>query len=321
MTASFHSRRAGSFDLRALPRNVLLHGAVAGMAGIGFLLRALTEAQTLPLAAFLGYALRRAQKRRALDHMKAFLGHDDWPETRWEQLWNAHLVHLGHTLREVHTWSRLPQEQVHERVTVEGREHVDEALRAGRGAMVLTNHLGNFFCLGPAFCFSGWNVCSMRNPIPVHALEKRVRHFVSRFGGREGYTGSGVPASAAKTFREGGLVFLFADFSLRDERNVWVPFGRLETRVSLGPALLALRHRVPVLCITCERLDVMRHRVTIHPPLAGARSGCFRTDATELTHQALRIVAEAVRRRPEQWWPWDWAPLRSAPDVTSRTRS
>lgn len=303
-------------DVRTIPIGALWRGADAGLTCADTLFRSLPEARALPLALPLGFAIRWAQKRRTLEHMKAFLRHDDWTRSRWEELWRSHLTHLGHILREVIFWNRLPREQILDRVTVEGKEHVEEALRHGRGAMVLTNHLGNFFSLAPAAFQSRWNVCSVRNPQPLRFLERQIRSLTRKFCCHEEFIGGGVPAAAARTFRQNALLFLFTDFSEPDERNAWVPFGGVETRVSLGPALLALRHRVPVLCITCERLDAMRHRVVVHPPLVCPRTGHAHADAMVLTREALQIVAEAVRRHPEQWWPWDWVPFRDGPEWT-----
>lgn len=301
---------ADAIGLRDLPLRILLRGAGAGLACGEALLRVMPEEKVTWLAPHFGHALRWAQKRRVLAHLKQFLRRDDWTTERWDQLWRAHLTHIGHTLREACYWSHLPRQEVLDRVTLEGQEHIHEALRAGRGAMVFINHLGNFLSIAPAFWRAGWKGCVVRNALPMVWLDRRVQDWCTQFGGGQQFIGGGVPAMAARTFRQNTLLFLAVDFSEPDERNVWIPFGPVETRVSLGPALLALRHRVPVLCVTCERLDAMRHRVVVHPPLVRPRTGHAHADARVLTREALRLVTEDVRRHPEQWWPWDWVPLR-----------
>ena len=282
-------------------------GLVAATAG----LRQLPEQKTRRFAPLLGKGLRWAHRQESLAHMKCVLGHEDWSEAQWDQLWNAHTRHLGQTILEVLAWQRLPVDQVLARVSVRGDEHLRQVLRAGRGAMVLTNHLGNFVSLAPGFCQLGLEGCSLGNEMPTRRLERMLRDLLRRFGIDRQLLEHGVLTAIAQTFRRGAIVATAVDYFVPGKRDVWLPFGCAETNVGIGPALLALRHRVPAVCVTSARLDAAHHEVTIHPPLHPAESGDAQADARQLTAQALEIVAAGIRQRPEQWWQWDFAPVRT----------
>lgn len=275
------------------------------------LLRVLPEKLARRIAPILGRTERGWRKQQSLSNMKLFLGIENGTESSWEQLWNAHMTHLGQTLVEILTWQDLKTDEVMHRISVRGEEHLREAMGPGRGVMVLVNHLGNFTSLAPCACRLGFAGCTSGNALPTPYLDRVLREILRRFGFDLQLLGSGLPAAAAETFRRGLVFSAFVDYSVAGKRDKWFRFGRAETNVSLGPALLALRHRVPVLCATCRRLDAMHHEVTFHPPLPVAESGDWRVDAHELTARALEVVANGIQENPEQWWPWDWAPLRA----------
>jgi len=243
--------------------------------------------------------------------MKAVLDRADWTEPQWLENWEADCRHLGLTVSEFIQWEQMPVEQAAEFVTVQGEEHIRQALRTGRGVMILAAHLGNYFSCALANRRLGLDVCSAVRPMSVRSLEERVRKFMRGCRIQHVLIGDRLPARAAETFRRGAAFLVFVDSTLPKTRNVWVRLGGAETHVSLGPALLAIRHRVPVICLTSARVDTVRHCVTFHPPLPVTRSGDFRADATRLTQHAMDVITEGVRQWPAQWCPWDIAPIRA----------
>ncbi len=307
-------RTAALSELTSNSRTGLMTVALAGvdvvLRGVVAFARCVPERQLLGLAPVLGGMARGRRKQRCLANLKLFLGNEDWPEDQWERLWHAHTRHSGRTIVEVLTWQRLSADEVMGRVSTRGDEHLREALRQGRGVMLFANHLGNFVGLAPGLGRLGLSLCLSGHAMPTAYTETMLRQFMGRFGVRRQLLGRRLLATAAETFRSGSIFGAFVDLSTAGKREEWLRFGRAETNVSIGPALLALRHRVPVICVTCTRLDATRHEVTFHPPLRVAESGDRHVDARLLTAQALEVVAADIRRNPDQWWQWDFAPIR-----------
>lgn len=281
-----------------------------GVRGTIALARLVPPKRTMVVAPLLGKLERGHRKRRCIENMMRFLGRESRSETEWEQLWNAHVLHVGQTLLELLAWEQMSAEEVMGRVSVRGAEHLRGALRDGRGAMVLASHTGNFVSVAPAVCRLGLHGCSSGNAMPTPHLEKLFRNLVGRFGMEYRNVGSGIPSAAAATFRQAAQFIAFVDLSLAGKRDEWFPFGQAETNLSLGPALLALKHRVPVLGVSCRRLETTHHEVTFHPALPMEADGDARARARQLTAQALQVVVAEIRQHPAQWWQWDWAPLR-----------
>ncbi len=208
----------------------------------------------------------------------------------------------------------------------------------GRGALVVTGHLGNWELAGAAAAGLG---------IPVSAVVKgqrnqRVdRHLdaVRRSLGVEPiamrWAGRGVPAA----LDAGRAVALVADQDARD-RGVVVPFLGRPASTFRGPAALALRHDVPLLFGTMVRegdgwrlgLEPVEAELARAPgegsagaPGEGSTGAPGDESVRTLTRAWVAKLEREVRERPEQyfWFHRRWksipaeegaARIRAAPD-------
>lgn len=292
-------------------------------------LRALLEIPNIPLAGLYAHLqslppeklhrvsvgliriYRRLRKAQSIHSMKAVLGRADWTETQWNALWEENCHQVGLTIGEVMRWEQMSLDEAVECVTISGEEHIREALRGNRGVMLWGTHLGNVLSYALAIRRLRLDTWSAGNAMIVRSFQNKLERFARSCGMRYILVGDRLPFHVGETFRRRASFLTFVDFTLPETRDLWIRLGSTETHVSIGPALLALRHRVPVICLTGERLNAMRHRVTFHPPRLPEKSNDFRADATRLTQQAMDIVATEIRSRPEQWWQWDVVPTRS----------
>lgn len=184
----------------------------------------------------------------------------------------------------------------------EGIEHIDEALRAGRGTIVFGPHLGNVF-------YAYWALCQRYSCLTVvTAGSPQLRPLYAAFDelGCKGLDYDEEPA-AALTLRlyahlaKGGVVYLLGDF--------WRPtfpalplFGR-PSNAPLGGVALALEKGIPVIPFYTRRESWFRHVVHFDAPLRLRDKhgpGGLMAAAEELT----RAMEDAIARTPEQWIYW-----------------
>jgi len=259
----------------------------------------------------LGWVFRSCLVREQIvRHMKAVLGNPDWPEAKWGALLADHRRWIGHLVIEALYWLRLPANEIRARVSMQGEEHVDEALRSGRGAFIFASHTGNVLCPLARVGELAPDVCVLGNSMPGRGTESRMALYHEKFGIRRWLINRSGSPPFEETKRVNGIIAAFVDMTMVAKHNVWVRFGRAEMLVNLGPAFLALRHDVPVLCATCAFLGEGRHRVDFHPLPPLPRTGNLVRDAHELTRQAMDIVAQEALRDPARWFYWDWASIR-----------
>ncbi|MBM7866519.1 lipid A biosynthesis acyltransferase [Heliobacterium gestii] len=185
---------------------------------------------------------------------------------------------------------------------IEGLEHLETALSSGRGAILFTPHLGNFF-------YSYWAL-SRRYPCLTvgTAGSPELRPIYERFHqlGCPGLDYDATPPlelvrALRRHLQQRGLIFLLGDF--------WRPnfppslFFDRPTRSPGGTALLALDLETPVVPFYGHRIRGSEHCLVFCPPVYLHRE--FRPhQRTEATNRLNRLLAEMVAWVPEQWFYW-----------------
>ena len=203
------------------------------------------------------------------------------------------------------------------RVGIEGEEHLRAALDRGNGAILFLNHLGSPGAIIGGLGLRGYDLTIAGNRLEATVLGVRVtlryaeaeaQRLFRRGRVQRALLGENLPRRAAETLDRNGCFAMFIDFPVVQKHNRRVALGSATMNVNLGPALLALRHDAPVLCVDCVRTGENRHRLVIHPPL-DRPAGDRQEAAAGMIAAAVESLAKGLRVLPEQWWPWDWADI------------
>jgi len=303
-----------SFQPILVPAAIKVLGWLVG--GLFHLTRWLPERLTAAISAPMGKAVRRKSKRRILDQVEQALGPFAGPDAE-DQFWDLYCSHFGRCLFESFHLTWMNDTEVIDRVELVGEEHLTQALAGGRGAVLLLNHLGCTGALVAAFGMRGYPTAYSGNRIEVgtagrmwclDGIEALVQRMYRRVRVERVLLGEDLPKRMTAILKQNGLFGLFMDHPVVWKSLQPIPFERCNLTLNLGPAILALRHRVPVLAVTALRTGLNHHRVTIKPleVPAGARG----TDAAAgLIEAAISQMLIQLRDHPDQWWPWEHAPL------------
>jgi KDO2-lipid IV(A) lauroyltransferase len=243
-----------------------VHGLARGIGAVAF---------TLPLPA------RRTLER----NLRAALPELDDREA--QQCAREAYRHFAMTLVDFLRLRHLSGEAIERAIRLEGVEHLDRAIAARRGAIVLSAHLGNW----------EWGAAILaRRGIRVHAMmrphsDARVEALFARTRNEWGV--SVLPRNtvwaAAQVLRNNGCVALMGDRGLR---------GRT-TSVCAWAALLARRTGAAIIPGVMVRTAPGKYTARFEAPLSpeACRNGAFR--------DALR---RHVARHSEQWLAFEPLP-------------
>ena len=214
-----------------------------------------------------------------------------------------------------------------------GREHLEAAMAAGKGAILCTAHFGSYesaFCLIHA---SGipvtdigrwwWNYDPSASPAVrrlwdfAHArrlLRYRAGPNIEPWAGR---VMSGV--QAVRTLRRNEVVTSCADAAPLEgdeSRVVKVPFLGGEGKFLPGVIPLARSSGAPVLMVSVHRSADYRHQVVeISPPLS------LEGEPQEAFARCAAAMEAAIRTNPAQWNNWDEADALSNLGLIPRASS
>lgn len=277
----------------------------------------------LPEAVMIGFSkrfgtfLRGRTRRMTLHNMQTVLQNPAWTQEQWNALWQSHAEHIGRTLYEIIQIDSMPMDKLRKQIIIEGEQHLRQALAGGHGAMLFFNHLGNLVITVSGTALTGHDITVAGNPVWIPYLERKVRHIHQRLNINRALIGDNFPKTAADIFRRNGIFGIFIDFSVTEKHTTWMQFGQAELAVNLGPAIMALRHETPVICVSSIRTSNNSHRVIFHPPITQVTGADIHQKATNLLRQALQFLETDLAAHPEQWWPWNYAPLRQHPETSN----
>ena len=231
-----------------------------------------------------------------------------------DRLLRRNLMETGKGFMELGALWRWPGARVLALVqgVVAGEEALAAAVRAGRGAILLTPHLGSWEMAGLYY--------SSRHPLTILYRPSRVglddisRQGRGRFGGQVVATDPGGVRALLTSLRAGQVLGILPDQDPGDERGVFAPFfGRAANTMTLAPRL-ALKTGAPVFLTWAERLPRGRGYV-LHlrelPDVAAATS----LDAAAAALN--RGVEAAVRSLPTQYL-WAYKRFKTRPPGAAR---
>ncbi|HEY2865847.1 MAG TPA: lysophospholipid acyltransferase family protein [Pyrinomonadaceae bacterium] len=193
----------------------------------------------------------------------------------------AKLVHFDFTLEQI---------AEHERIRAEGR-----------GAILLSPHLGNWEMLVFAYSAAHGPISYLARPLDNPLIEELTLKNRTRFGNRPINKSNSV-SEAVKVLRHGGLLGVLADVNAHPKEGVFVPFFGIPACTSAGPALLAMRTNALIVPIACVWDQAAGHyRVIQGSVIEPALSGNREADILRTTAAFTSEVEKLVREYPEQW--------------------
>ncbi len=189
---------------------------------------------------------------------------------------------------------------------VEGEHHLAAIARDGRGAIVLTAHLGNWELAG--------RLMALRMGRPTHVVvapeaDPRVERFLRggpapvRFVPRD-EPRAALPLVAA--LRRGEIVAMQGDRALGTRGDVGVRFFDAEAAFPLGPFFLARASGVPVVPAFCVLGRDRRYTVRVGEPMRIEADG-----EQAALERWVGTLERTVRAHPEQWFNFYdvWSPV------------
>lgn len=221
--------------------------------------------------------------------------------------------HIAWNATDLATAARRDPSQLLERFELTGWEHYERAMAGGRGAVVVTAHLGSFEFALHALSMRTRGLTVAARPL----TNRRVSHHLfdrrARTGARIVPHRGSLP-DLLRALRGGQAVVFANDQYARRSRGIPSPFFGVLALTSPGPALLALRSGAPLVPFYSVRLAHDRHRASVMPPIAPEATGDRKADVARLTAELNAVLEGAIREHPEQW-VWGHRRFRHSPDL------
>ena len=262
------------------------------------------------LGDFLYFVLKK-RRRIALNNLQIAFGNEMSTVER-AKICRSSFQQIGKTAIEFLRFPQLTFDNVWEEVTVDGQEHLIQALNQGKGAIVFLPHFGNWELLAMVY---GALIPNQAKAIAFPLKNRYLNALVSQYRERLSLkliTRRQAVRETLRALKENYAVGFFADQNAGRE-GVFVDFFGKQASAVRGPATLALKTGAPLLLSMAIRQPDDRHHVLITPELDLEMSGDLEQDVQTNTAHLLKILETYIRQYPDQWL-WTHNRWKTQPD-------
>ena len=251
------------------------------------------------VAGFIGEvaSLLSPRKKVALENLsRAFPNRD----SAWKkEVLSSCYHHLAWSIVEFMCLAKMPDRVGDWFVSVSGEDTLKRLRAEGKGAILLTGHIGNWELLAGWFANKGYPIHAIVRPPNDIEVASILEEFRARVGLKT-FSKYNIMLGAARLAKKGAFMAILAD---QDGGNggIHVPFMGESCSTPGGPAALSHLAGVPIIPVVSYRISPFRHEVHIYEPLGEPdikdRSGRIEY----ITAEANIILEKMIREHPEQW--------------------
>ena len=295
----------GSWRLRRLSRRLKSSAETFVARSALWVLGRLSLERALAVGEWTGallYRVLRQPRRLALQHLQVAFG-DELSPTARAHLARASFINIARCFCEIAKIDEIRARR-DAYFEVEGWEHAQALLAAGKGAIIVTGHIGNWELLGAYFAWCGFPVAAIARRVYVARLNQLLVDFRSRQGVETILRESPHSTRQILTALKSNALLAMVIDQDTHAPSVSVPFfGRL-ARTPAAAASLAIRRDLPAAAVFIQRRGEGGHRITVHPPFVIERSDEKRADIAALARQFTVALESQIRRNPAEWVWW-----------------
>ena len=203
---------------------------------------------------------------------------------------------FGRYLVEFFTMHRIRRPDV----TVVGFQHVQDVRRMGRGAIILTAHLGNWELGAVLLRRMGFPMAVVAMPHEDSQVDRLFNQQRERAGVEVIPLGRFAVQRSLQRLREGCLLGLVGDRDFAGSLLA-VSWCGVEMMFPRGPATLSFRSGAPLIPTFLIREGRWRFRLIIEPPLWPLRRGGLFASVEALTWAYATVFERSIKRFSDQW--------------------
>ena len=258
--------------------------------------------------------LLKKRRKIALNNLTLALGREK-SKKEIEQICRGSFKNIGIDMMEISRCLDFEDGYVKEMVTFEGREHLDHALKRGKGVIALTAHLGNFPLMTFRLVNDGYPLSLIARDPENPKVTKMITSFRND-AGIESIPDKPRRACVSKcleALERNRILFLQIDQNA-PITECWVDFFGHLVPTFKGPAVFSIRKGAPILPMFIIRNLDSHHKITIRPAFELTTTGNTQEDITSNIASLTKIVEAVIREHPEQWW-WVHRRFRRARNI------
>lgn len=246
--------------------------------------------------------LLRRRDRLAMRNLRATFPERSDRELRstLDECWR----HFGRQLLLYVQMQRMSLDEILAHTEIVNRDLLDEALAAGKGAIVISAHFGSWEVGGLAITSLANNVVTVARRLDNDYLQNDL----ARLRTSTGATVVDRRAAARpllKALSENGVVVMLPDQAVLPREGILAPFLHRPAWTTPAPARMAVKRDSTIVFAFCIPHET-RHRLEFEEPIRVAQLTEEEKDPLALTTRINDVISRRIIARPDLWlWMHD----------------
>ena len=254
----------------------------------------------VPAGSFLGtiaYLILNKERKKAIENLSTAFS-KEMTILEIKRLCRESFQNLGINLIELLRFPKLNRENIDEFVTMIGRDRIDTALKNGKGAIMLTAHLGNWELMAAYAALKDYPINVVARPIYYEGYNKILVKLRESKGIKVIYRDDVKPM--LQSLKNNELLGILADQDTVKVDGLFVKFFDELAYTPTGPAALAMKTGAPLIPCFIIR-ENGRHKIFVEEPLPVMTTGDKDKDLLINTEMYGKVIEKWVRKYPSQW--------------------
>lgn len=253
---------------------------------------------TAVFLADLHYLFAFRDRRFVRNNLRAIF--PDKPKRQLRKISKMVFRNFAKYLADFFRFEKLNRQYIEKKIKLENLHYFDAALSRGKGAVVLTAHLGNWELGGVVIAQLGY-------PFWVVALPHKTKKVNDFFDAQRNRKGVKVIAlgkairSCISEIKNNHMVALAGDRDFTG-KGILIDFFGLPTHFPEGPAALSLMTGAPIVPGFMLRNPDDSFTLRIEKPVEFSPTGDKAKDMAALVVAYKNIFEDYIRKYPEQWY-------------------
>ena len=205
----------------------------------------------------------------------------------------------------------LSKKEIDSKISVTGFEHIENALKLGKGVILALPHLGGWEWSGRWLIHQGHNLNAVVEKLDSQALFQMFVDLRTSYGVNVIPLDDKAGVAVQEALAKNEIVALLCDRDLQGN-GIEAEFFGERTTVPAGPAFFALRTGAALLPLgTYFAKGLDQHETVVRPAINVQRTGSLRDDMSRVTQDLVHELESLIKKKPEQWhlfqpnWPSD----------------
>lgn len=181
--------------------------------------------------------------------------------------------------------------------SINGQHHVDDALKTGRGVIMLAPHLGSWELMG-LYLSIEYGITSLYRPPRLRAIEEFTREVRQRFGANLVPTNMSGVRALRRALADNQMIGILPDQDPGASGGIQAPFFGYSARTMLLVSKLAAKTDSPVIFAFAERLNKGQGYQIRYVPASSAIASTDESEAASALNEGVETI---IKINPAQY--------------------